>query len=321
MKTFLVTSQRAQKVTSLGPMELNRPCPVCGNSYRKRCQRWYAIPEFEVLRCRDCGFTFINEVVNDNSGFPAEYDFKVAPLLVTKAANDFERVKEKLKAAGITEDADRSLLDVGCGIGNFLQQAQRAGWRVAGLDLSPSVAAYAREQRGLDVNSGSIEANTSFPPTSFDLITMFGVIEHLANPRGAAEECARLLRPGGILILQTPTEDGLMRRVGRLLYWATGGLVTFQVKQLYQMGGGHSTCFNRRSMRTLLDRYGFDVLSLEQSTYGLRVLLMRFDDLPFFEKLINSLGTFILFSLGQIIGGSNHMTVCAQRRASASTIS
>lgn len=315
MKTSAVTSQGAEEVTSLGLMELNRQCPVCGNSNRGRCQLWYAIPDFEVLRCGDCGVTFINEVVNDNSGFPAEYDVKVAALLGAKAENDFERVEEKLRAAGIPEHSGRSLLDVGCGIGNFLQQAQRAGWRVAGLDLSPSVAAYAREQRGLDVKSGSIESTTSFPPASFDVITMFGVIEHLANPDASAKECARLLRPGGVLILQTPSEDGLMRRVGRFLYWVTGGLVSFQVVQLYQMGGGHSLCFNRRSMRRLLTRCGFDLLSLEHSTYGLRVLLMRFDHLPFVKKLVNSLGTFVLFTLGRIIGGGNHMTVCAQKQA------
>jgi 2-polyprenyl-3-methyl-5-hydroxy-6-metoxy-1,4-benzoquinol methylase len=321
MKASLVTSQRAQEVTSLGPVEVNRPCPVCGNSYRERCQRWYVIPEFEVLRCRDCGVNFINERVEDNSGFVATYDFTVAPLLVTKAANDIRQVEEKLKAAGIADLPGRSLLDVGCGIGHFLQQAQGAGWNVSGLDLSPSVAAYAREHRGLSVKSGSIELTTSFPPASFDLITMFGVIEHLANPCCAVEECARLLRPGGVLFIQTPTEDGLMRRVGRLLYWASGGSVDFQVMQLYQMSGGHSICFNRRSMQALMVRYGFDILSLQPSTYGLRVLLMRFSHLPFFKKLANRVGTFVLFWLGRIAGGGNHMTVCAQKRVTASTVS
>jgi 2-polyprenyl-3-methyl-5-hydroxy-6-metoxy-1,4-benzoquinol methylase len=296
-------------------MNLNRPCPVCGNSHRERCKRWYQIPEFEVLRCCDCGLTFINEVAGDNSGFPAEYDFKVATLLSIKAAHDFRRVEAQLRTAGITERPGRLLLDVGCGIGNFLQQAKGAGWRVAGLDLSPPVAAYAREQRGLDVNSGSIESLTKFPPESFDTITMFGVIEHLANPTAAAQECARLLRPGGVMILQTPTEDGLMRRFGRFLFWATSGLVSFQVKQLYQQGGGHSICFNRRSMRALLAGYGFDILSIEQSTYGLRVLLMRFDDQPFFRKLANRSGTAVLFALGRLLRSSNHMTVCARKRA------
>jgi len=264
--------------------------------------------------------TFINKVVNDNLGFTVDYETKADPTLVIKAANDFRRIKTKLKAAGIIEFRYRSLLDVGCGIGTFLQQPQQEGWSVAGLELSPAVAAYAREQRGLEVDTGSIESPTSFPPASFDVVTMFGVSEHLANPQCAAQECVRVLRPGGFLVLQTPTEDGLIRRIGRFLYWATGGVVKFHVRQLYSMGGGHSVCFNRRSIQVLLAHYGFEVLSIDQSTYGLRVLLMRFENLPFHKKLIHSLATSILFSLGRILGGSNHMTVYAQKPTSEAVV-
>jgi 2-polyprenyl-3-methyl-5-hydroxy-6-metoxy-1,4-benzoquinol methylase len=208
-----------------------------------------------------------------------------------------------------------SLLDVGCGIGTFLQQAEREGWRVAGLELSTSVAAFARERNRLDVHASSIESNTNFPPASFDVITMFAVIEHVANPRVAIEECARLLRPGGSLILQTPAEGGVLRRTGRFLYWASCGLVSFHVKQLYQTGGGHSVCFNRHSMRTLLARCGFELLSFEQSTYGFRVLLYRFKNLPLLKRLVHIFGTLFVFSLGRILGSGNHMTVYARKRA------
>lgn len=260
---------------------------------------------------------FINEVIDDNFGFSAESAEKADPIDVAKAASDFRRVKSKLKAAGLTKRADRALLDVGCGIGTFLQQAEQEGWSVAGLELSASVAAFAREHNGLQVDSFSIESETNFPPGSFDVITMFGVIEHLANPPGAIEECVRLLRPDGILILQTPAEDGLIRRTGRFLYWASGGLVNFHVVQLYQMNGGHSVCFNRRSMRTLLGRHGLEVLSFEQSTYSFRMLLYRFKNLPLLKRLVQILGTLFIFSLGRILGSRNHMTVYAQKRESA----
>ena len=256
---------------------------------------------------------FINEVIDDNFGFSAKSAKEAVPIEVVKAANDFRRVKSKLKAAGLARNANMSLLDVGCGIGTFLQQAEQDGWKVAGLELSPSVAVFAREHNGLQVDSFSIESDTSFSPGSFDVITMFGVIEHLANPSGAIKECTRLLRPNGILILQTPAEDGLIRRAGRFLYWASGGLVNFHVMQLYQMRGGHSVCFNRRSMRTLLADHGLQVVSVEQSTYGFRILLHRFKNLPLFMKLVHIIGTLFIFSLGWILGRSNHMTVYAQK--------
>lgn len=292
---------------------LKRPCPVCGNSSRKECKRWCAIPEFEVLRCARCGVVFINEIIADNLGFGADPEVAEDPALASKAARDFKHIKQKLPLAGYKASSSLCLLDVGCGMGTFLMQGRSEGWRVIGLELSEAEAAYAREQRGLTVHECSIESATNFPCASFDVVTMFGVIEHLADPRGATEECARILRPNGILVIQTPAEDGLMRRVGRLLYWASAGLITFQVKQLYQMGGGHSVCFNRHSVTELMHSCGFSILSIEPSTYGLGLLMMRFRGMSWPKKFVYSAGTTLLFSLGKILG-SNHMTIYAQKR-------
>ncbi|MGA2606334.1 MAG: class I SAM-dependent methyltransferase [Terriglobia bacterium] len=293
---------------------LHRACPACGNSCGESCKRVYAVPEFEVLRCQECGLTFINRVVQDNLGFGVEFQVSVDAFLAYKAERDFRRLKSGLETAGVTNFQRFRLLDVGCGIGTFLCGPQREGWEVAGLELSPRVADYAREARKLRVYTGSIEIPTKLGTEGFDVITMFGVIEHLANPAAAIKECARLLRPGGFLVLQTPTEDALIRWLGRCLFKATRGLVQFQVKHFYFMGGGHSICFNRRSIRTLLNRWGFDVLRIEQSTYGLRILLKRFEDLSLLERLLKSTGTAAVFLLGRIVGASNHMTVYARKR-------
>jgi 2-polyprenyl-3-methyl-5-hydroxy-6-metoxy-1,4-benzoquinol methylase len=87
--------------------------------------------------------------------------------------------------AGLQASPRLSLLDVGCAMGTFFLQARRVGLDVPGLELSRAEAVYARDQRGLTVHECSIESKTSFRSGSFDMITMFGVIEHLANP-GAA---------------------------------------------------------------------------------------------------------------------------------------
>jgi len=299
-----------------GPSTLHRACPVCGNSDRRACQQWCAIPEFEVLRCRRCGVTFINKAIEDNRGFGVDREVAEDPVLALKAANDFRRLKEKLAGTGLPQGSPLVLLDAGCGMGTFLKYPRGEGWKVTGLELSRAEAAYAREQRGLTVEDGSIESVTHLPAGSFDVVTMFGVIEHLGNPRGATEECARLLRSRGLLVVQTPAEDGLMRRLGRFLYWASGGWIRFQVKQLYQMNGGHSVCFSRRSIRELMVRCGFEILSIESSTYGLRLLLMRFRGMPWPKRWIYGAGTSVVFFLGRVFG-NNHMTVYAQKRDTA----
>lgn len=305
-------SERGRDACADAGDKLNRPCPVCGNSEPLRCQHWCAVPEFEVLRCCNCETTFINKKVDDNFGFGVDQEVAEDTTLRIKAANDFKRLKERMSSAGLSDHSDLCLLDVGCGMGTFLVQAQQDGWTVSGLELSSAGAAYARDKRALTVAECSIESRTGFAAGSFDVITMFGVIEHLANPRAAVSECSRMLRSKGLLVLQTPAEDGVMRKLGRLLYWASGGHVTFHVKQLYQMGGGHSVCFNKRSIRELMSRCGFDVLAIEESTYGLPLLLMRFRGMSWLKRCVYTLGASALFGLGQILG-SNHMTIYAKK--------
>jgi 2-polyprenyl-3-methyl-5-hydroxy-6-metoxy-1,4-benzoquinol methylase len=292
---------------------------VCGNSSRAACRTAYTIPEFDVVRCKRCHVTFIDRVVDDNAGFTVEYAVKTDPLATRKAVDDFVKIKALLRSLGLPTRGGLRLLDVGCGIGSFLLGPQQEGWRVAGIELNAGAATWAREKRSLDVYIGSIEERTSFPSESFDVVTMFGVIEHLAHPTDAVKECCRILRRGGILVLQTPTEDGFMRRAGRFMFKVTRGHLRFHVKQFYQMRGGHSVCFDRRSIRTVIEGSGLEIIKIRQSTYGLRILLERFANHGPLTRVVMAVGTTLAFCLGRMLALSNHMTVYARKKMSMET--
>jgi 2-polyprenyl-3-methyl-5-hydroxy-6-metoxy-1,4-benzoquinol methylase len=100
------------------------------------------------------------------------------------------------------------LLDLGCGRGWFLEAARKRGWSVRGLELCPEIAKHTMEQLGEQVYIGSL-FDTPLPSTTFDLVTMFDVIEHLESPVGALQICHRILKPGGALVLSTPNFRGL----------------------------------------------------------------------------------------------------------------
>ncbi|MEF7616692.1 class I SAM-dependent methyltransferase [Aquincola sp. MAHUQ-54] len=99
------------------------------------------------------------------------------------------------------------LLDVGCGSGEWLATMRRHGWQVAGVEFDDTAAALARS-RGLAVATGTLEQQR-FAPASFDAITLNHVIEHVPDPAATLRECARLLRPGGRLVLFTPNAASL----------------------------------------------------------------------------------------------------------------
>jgi SAM-dependent methyltransferase len=108
-----------------------------------------------------------------------------------------------------------TLLDVGCGNGEFLGLAQAMGWRAQGLDFDPGAVAVCRAQ-GFDVREGGLEALDGMPAGSFDAITLSHCIEHLPAPGQALARAARLLRPGGAIWIATPNPQGPgMRLYGR----------------------------------------------------------------------------------------------------------
>lgn len=100
-----------------------------------------------------------------------------------------------------------TLLDVGCGNGDFLEIAAEMGWKAEGVELDPRAVAVARG-RGLIVYQGSIEylENRS---DAYDVITLSHVIEHVHDPLKLLASCFRLLKPGGHLWLETPNLDAV----------------------------------------------------------------------------------------------------------------
>lgn len=96
----------------------------------------------------------------------------------------------------------QKLLDIGCGNGAFLSSAGEAGWDVAGVDPDIKAAATANKL-GFEVRHGSIELFDGLS-SLFDAITLSHVIEHVHEPRTMIQAAFRLLKPGGVLYVETP---------------------------------------------------------------------------------------------------------------------
>jgi SAM-dependent methyltransferase len=103
------------------------------------------------------------------------------------------------------------LLDVGCATGLFLNDMRSKGWTCYGVEPSISAAAYASNHFGLDVFVGRLE-EAHYPEASFDLITLWDVLEHTPNPRQVLEKSAILLKPGGTLFINIPNLNAKERK-------------------------------------------------------------------------------------------------------------
>jgi SAM-dependent methyltransferase len=135
------------------------------------------------------------------------------------------------------------LVDVGCGPGLLLDEARARGYDTVGLELSRDAASYARDALGLDVRELPLEEFDD--PDGFDVVTLVDVLEHLDDPVGGIERCARLLRPGGVVCIATPDPSSLPARLAGARWW---GYVP-----------AHTCLLPRRTLRELLAAQGLVV--------------------------------------------------------------
>jgi SAM-dependent methyltransferase len=114
------------------------------------------------------------------------------------------RAIERLQPSG-------RILDVGCATGIFLHEMQQAGWDVAGVEPNQGAAAYAQERFGLPVHLGMLR-EAALPGESYDVVTLWDVLEHLHTPWADLVEAHRLLKPGGLIALRIPNLESGGRR-------------------------------------------------------------------------------------------------------------
>ncbi len=178
---------------------------------------------FRLVECSSCGFVYVNPrpVPDAISAFYQNEDYQ--PFVSTKQAiplwdrlYNFSRMftipgkrrkVQKRKRTG-------SLLDVGCGTGEFLVEMQRCGWQVDGVEKDQGAAAHASGILGREVHTQELR-DCGFPRESFDVITMWHVLEHLYDPRAAIGQVAHLLRRDGLIVIAMPNISSVDARFYR----------------------------------------------------------------------------------------------------------
>ena len=184
------------------------------------------------------------------------------------------------------------LLDVGCATGVFLDEARHGGYHGVGLDLMPQAIAYARSRFAIDARLGRLE-DMGFRSGEFHVVSLFQVVEHVTDPVDLASQVARVLKPGGLLLVTTPDRHGLLARIMHRRWF-----------EYYNEE--HVTFFTSGSLRQLLSDAGFSVLRL--STEFGRVLSLsyagnRLSDFYYTDHSVLSGAGRLLARLLKAVGG------------------
>ena len=190
-------------------------CQLCGSSASNEIFRE---PPFRVVRCADCTLVYVSprrDLAALERLYGAEYwasdspktrgyasYVNDAPLYLKTFRRRLNLVKKHVGAGPLR------VLDIGCAAGYFLRVMRDDGHDVRGVELSADIGAHAIEHLGAEnIHIGyldDLEPNRAgFEPESFDLVTLWDVVEHVPDPQSLLRQARRFLKPEGVLILET----------------------------------------------------------------------------------------------------------------------
>ncbi len=247
-------------------------CPICESGAAAVGQKH----SYRLYRCSHCGHLFVWPMPDNHLGIYlqdyfqgsrdggfgyVDYDRDKLPMVPT-----FERYLDLLQRTGATGG---TMLDIGAATGFFLDIARRRGWKAYGVEASDYAASVARS-KGLDVMTGVLEDyNTA--PDFFDAITAWDVIEHLHCPRNTVRKIHNVLKPGGLLAINTPDAGSALAKA-------------LEIKWHLVIPPEHLNLFHRKSLRHLLEENGFEIL-LEDKIGKTFTLQYIFQTLFHWQKL------------------------------------
>jgi ubiquinone/menaquinone biosynthesis C-methylase UbiE len=301
------------------------PCNLCGSKdalplFRTH-DRLLDLPgRYCLVQCQRCGLVYVNP--------QPTWDERAAHYAVEyRGYHHLEAEPSSLQRWGMRYGLHKRwrivsryasggrLLDVGCGSGDWVHWMHRIrGWLAYGLERVAEVASLARQQCGARVVIGDL-TQLGFSRASFDVVTLWTVLEHLADPRQGLTECARVLREGGLLVLRTVTAASWGA------HWFGPCWLGYDAPRILY-------AFSPRTLHSLLEQTGVTVLHTGYYFHDFHPFVWSLSNLcaarirrprlcRTIEHLIDSwpvrLATWPLFALQTLMGGDSFVTLVARK--------
>jgi SAM-dependent methyltransferase len=242
-------------------------CPICDAPSPTPRLRKSGV---DILFCRSCGTAFWRP----RDGFVPTAIYDAAYFEGADAAAGYDdygalegafrhNFARRLRRLGAPRAGGR-LLDLGSAYGFAVDEARRLGWHAFGLEISRAAARRANDAIGESIVALGDAQSIPFADETFDSVTLWDVLEHLADPHGVMSGVVRVLRPGGRLALTTGDVGSIAARVSGPRW------------HLYTIPE-HLFFYSREGVRRLLSAHGFRIewMRAEGARYPIGYLIER----------------------------------------------
>lgn len=207
--------------------------------------------KFQIYSCQHCDLRFTNPRPNDDqlAGYYDSNEYishsnESASLIgnLYKIARTFTLKRKRKLIEKLSPN--KRLLDVGCGTGHFIDYCQQHGWQVNGVEPNEIARVQAEDKTKIIIQQDLSEVID----TSYEVITLWHVLEHLPDLENIMNQLKSLLTPGGVLIIAVPNFDAYEAAVFKE-YWAAYDVP----RHLYH--------FNRNAIGQLVNKHGLKIVS------------------------------------------------------------
>ena len=241
-------------------------CPVCRSSDRRKL---FDIPESAVFLCQKCSLRFLDpclspiamadaytsqETLTKFHEFHASYYDYGNLNISSKTREDFARGLRSIEKVQ-PKSASKRIFDVGYGNGFFLALAKQGGWTVDGIDTSEENRKLSQKKFGLSLKVGDFGKDVS-DGAVFDAVTFWDVIEHLPDPYPMIQKAARILKPGGIILVAVPNDQSFLRFLSEFLYRISHGRFKSGLEKIYLLE--HVAYYSLSPLQGLFRSNGFE---------------------------------------------------------------
>ena len=221
-------------------------CPACGGMTRESIVEKFE--RYDLFGCVACGLQFWEpREMPDARWYEQMYCGRDDKLLPLEPGHKYFLADPLAPRSG-------TLLDIGCGTGNFLAAARDAGFRVSGTELDRNAACFAKEKLGLQrvLPLTIFEFAERYADERLDVVTFFEVLEHQVAPAEFLQKVKECVRPGGVIAMSVPNRER----------WLTA-------PDVLDYPPNHFLRWNAAALAKFLNARGFEVLSIREQPAGL----------------------------------------------------
>ena len=230
-----------------------------------------------IVKCKNCGLIYANPRITDflikDQILTSEK--KIGQEYISDEKNKIKNFKNRLKKIKKFNPSKGQLLDVGSYTGLTIIAAKELNWQATGVEPNKTAADYGIKKYNLKIKNTLLE-KACFPSNNFDVITLFQTIEHLPNPNQTLQEIYRILKPNGLIAIETPNINSRAAK--------TSGT------NWRQFIPSHYWFFTKKSLTRLLNKHNFQPIYFQLPSKKISLALIASTIRRIYS---NSLGKFL----------------------------